>query len=158
MNRKVRLSKIFYRGELVLAGVFIMLFVFASGCSKSAPKCDDGKTIKAVIDTVSQDLKKDLAAVAGVGGPGMELSDDEWRTIRAGMVIDLENIREQSFDEAADRRNCAANVMIVKGGSKELIPVTYVTERNKDTGDVKITLSGLEEFKKSKSEAMPLPE
>jgi hypothetical protein len=135
-----------------------MLLVFACGCSKSAPKCDDGKTVKAVVDTVSQDFKKDLAGIAGLGGPGMELSDDEWKTIRAGMVIDLENIREHSFDEAAAKRNCAANLMIVQGGSKELIPVTYVAERNKDTGDVKITLSGMEEFRKSKSEPVPLPE
>jgi hypothetical protein len=48
--------------------------------------------------------------------------------------------------------------MIVSGGAKELVPVTYVTERNKDSGDVKITLSGLEEFKKSNSEVTPLPE
>ena len=158
MNKKIRYSKVLCQRELVITGIFIFLLIFSFGCSKSAPKCDDGKTVKAVVDAVSQDMKKDLAAVAGMGGPGMELSDDEWRTIRAGMVIDLENIREHSFDEAAGKRNCAANVMIVKGGSKELIPVTYVAERNKDTGDVKVTLSGLDEFKKSRAEPMHVPE
>jgi hypothetical protein len=107
---------------------------------------------------VSQDFKKDLAAITGLGGPGMELTDDEWRTIRAGMVIDLENIREHSFDEAAGQRKCAANLMIVRGGSKELIPITYISELNKDTGDLKITLSGMEEFKKAKTAPVPLPE
>jgi hypothetical protein len=142
---------------LLMAGVFIMLLAGASGCSKSVSKCDDDKAIKAVINTVSQDMKKDLAAVAGLGGPGMELSDDEWRTIRAGMVIDLENIREHSFDEAANKRTCAANLMIVQGGKKELIPVTYVSEMNKDTGELKVALSGLQEYKKSQK-APPLPQ
>lgn len=158
MNRKNRHSTICYPKELAVAGIFTILLVFAPGCSKSAPKCDDGNTVKLVIDTVSQDIRKDLAAIAGMGGPGMELSDDEWKTIRAGIIIDLENIREHSLDEAAEKRNCAANVMIVEGGKKELIPVTYTAERNKDTGDVKVTLSGLEEIKKTKSEPMHVPE
>lgn len=157
MNRKVRLPIIFCSKELAFVVIFTMLLAVASGCSKSAPKCDGGKTVKAVINTVSEDFKKDLAAIAGMGVPGMELTDDEWRTIRAGMIIDLENIREHSSDEAAEKRSCVANLMIVSGGAKDLIPVTYVTERNKDSGDVKITLSELEEFKKSNSDVTPLP-
>ena len=93
-----------------------------------------------------------------MGGPGMGLSDDEWRTLRAGMVIDLENIREHSLDEAAGKRNCAANVMIMQSGKKELIPVTYVTEMNKDTGDLKIILSGLDEYKKAQQPSVDIPE
>jgi|GEM_PF-3043438 len=158
MNIKGQMSERFYRREFAIAGIFVILLIFVSGCSKSVPKCDDGKTVKAVINTVSEDFKKDLAAVAGMGAPGMELTDDEWRTIRAGMVIDLEEIREQSFDEAADKRICAANLMVVSGGAKELIPVTFVTERNRDSGEVKITLSGLDEFRESAYEEMPLPE
>jgi hypothetical protein len=142
---------------IILTALFFVAMLL-SGCSKSVPGCDDGKTVKAVINTVSQDFKKDLAAITGMGGPGMELSDDEWRTLRAGMVIDLENIREHSLDEAAGKRNCAANVMIVQAGKKELIPVTYVTEMNKDTGDLKITLSGLAEYKKAQSPSVTVPE
>jgi len=142
----------------VVTGFFIMLLSLVSGCSKSVPGCDDGKTVKAVINTVSEDFRKNLSAIAGMGGAGMELSDDEWRTIRSGMVIDLENIRELSFDEAAGKRVCAANLMVVQGGKKELIPVTYVPELNKDTGELKTALSGLDEFRKAKAEPPPLPE
>ena len=141
---------------VVITGFFAMLLILVGGCSKSIPGCDDGKTVKAVINTVSQDFKKDLAGIAGLGGPGMELSEDEWKTIRAGMVIDLEGIREQSFDEAVGKRICAANLMIMQGGRKELIPITYVPEINRETGELKIALSGLDEFRKTK--ANPLPE
>jgi hypothetical protein len=154
MKVKVKLSdKNFYIG----IGIFAILMFTAYGCSKSAPSCDSGKTVKSVINLVGQDFKKNLASIAGLGGPGMELSDDEWRTIRAGMIIDLENIREQSFDEAEGKRKCAANLMILNGGKKELIPVTYVSEINKDTGELNITLSGLDEYRKTKTAPM-LPE
>lgn len=152
---KIKLSKMFPYKRMVLTGIFAALLFAACGCSKAAPACDGGKTIDAVISLVSRDLKKDLAAIAGMGGPGMELSEDEWRTIRAGMVIDLENIRENSFDEAAGQRTCAANLMIVRGGKKEIIPVTYVAETNRDTGDIKATLSGFREYKKAQK--LPLP-
>jgi len=154
---KVKLSKNFYRIGMVFTGVFAVLLLAVYGCSKSTPACDNGKTVKGVINMVSQDFKKDLATIAGMGGPGTELTDDEWRTIRAGMIIDLENIREHSYDETEGKRKCAANLMIVNSGSKELIPVTYESEINKDTGELKITLSGLEEYKKSKTAPM-LPE
>ena len=70
--------------RVALIGIFAALLFVVCGCSKAAPACDGGKTIDAVINLVGQDLKKDLAAVAGMGGPGMELSEDEWRTMRAG--------------------------------------------------------------------------
>ncbi|MEW6418470.1 MAG: hypothetical protein AB1480_10160 [Nitrospirota bacterium] len=155
---KVKLSKNFRCTGMVLTGVFAILLFALQGCSKSTPACDSGKTIKTVVNIVSQDFKNDLAAIVGVGGPGMELTDEEWKSIRAGMVIDLENIREHSFDEAECKRKCAANLMIVSGGSKELIPVTYISEINKDTGELKVTLSGLEEYKKSKVAPPMLPE
>jgi hypothetical protein len=143
---------------VVITGLFAMLSILLGGCSKSIPGCDDGKTVKAVINTVSQDFKKNLSGIAGMGGPGMELSEDEWKTIRSGMVIDLEAIREQSFDEAAGKRICAANLMVVQGGKKELIPITYVPEINRKTGELKIALSGLDEFRKAKAQPAPLPE
>lgn len=151
---EVKLSKNFRCMGMVLTGVFAILLFALQGCSKSTPACDNGKTIKVVVNIVSQDFKNDLAAIVGAGGPGMELTDDEWRTMRAGMIIDLENIREHSFDEAEGKRKCAANLMIVSGGSKELIPITYDSEINKDTGELKITLSGVDEYKKSKTAPM----
>jgi hypothetical protein len=85
----------------------------------------------------------------------MELTDDEWKLLRASMVINLENIREQSYDKDAGKRICAANLMIVSSGSKDIIPVTYTAEISKDTGDLKVTLSGLQEFKKAKTAPEP---
>ncbi len=154
MKVKVKLSKNFYRIGRVFTGIFAVLLLAVYGCSKSTPACDNGKTVKAVINIVGQDFKKDLSSIVGMGGPNMELTDDERRTIRAGMIIDLENIREHSYDEAEGKRKCAANLMIVSSGSKELIPVNYESEIDKDTGELKITLSGLEEYKKAKTAPM----
>lgn len=155
---EVILSKMVHSKAVVITSLFAMLLILVGGCSKSIPGCDDGKTVKAVINTVSQDFRKDLAGIAGLGGPGMELSEDEWKTIRSGMVIDLQDIREQSFDEAAAKRICAANLMIMQGGKKELIPITYVPEINRETGELKIALSGLDEFRKARAQPAPLPE
>jgi hypothetical protein len=155
---KIALSKTVHTSAFVVTGLLAMLLILAGGCSKSIPGCDDGKTVKAVINMVSQDFRKNLSGIAGMGGPGMELSEDEWKTIRAGMIIDLENIREQSFDEAAGKRTCAANLMVVQGGKKDLIPITYVPEVNKETGELNIALSGLDEFRKEKAQPAPLPE
>lgn len=155
---KITLSKMIHFRALVITGLLAMLLILVGGCSKSIPGCDDGKTVKAVINTVSQDFRKKLSGIAGMGGPGMELSEDEWKTIRSGMVIDLENIREQSFDEAAGKRTCTANLMVVQGGKKDLIPITYVPEVNKETGELNIALSGLDEFRKAKAQPAPLPE
>jgi hypothetical protein len=142
---------------MVITGIMALLLIMAGGCSKSPPGCDDGKTVKAVVNTISEDFRKSLSGIAGMGGPGMELSEDEWKTIRSGMVIDLENIREQSFDEATGKRTCAADLMVVQGGKKELTPITYVPEISKETGELKISLSGLDKYEKAKQPA-PLPE
>ena len=135
--------------EMVPTVMLIAILFALSGCSKSPVSCDSGKATTAVINSVSQDLKKDLSVIAGMGGTGMELSDDEWKALRAGIVIDLENIRENSFDEAAGKRICAANLMIVQSGKKEIIPITYASEIRKDTGEQKVTFSGLKEYKQA---------
>jgi hypothetical protein len=155
---KITLSEMIHFRALVITGLLAILLILAVGCSKSIAGCDDGKTVKAAINTVSQDFRKNLSGIAGMGGPGMELSEDEWKTIRSGMVIDLENIREQSFDEAAGKRTCTANLMVVQGGKKDLIPITYVPEVNKETGELNIALSGLDESRKAKARPAPLPE
>ena len=158
MKIKTAPSGAFPSGITVAAGVFLMILILVGGCSKSVPGCDDGKTVKAVINTVSDNFRKNLSGIAGMGGPGMELSEDEWRTIRSGMIIDLQDIREQSFDEEAGKRICAANLMVVEGGKKELIPVTYTPELNKGTGQLNISLSGLDKLREAESEPTPLPE
>ena len=130
-------------GISIPAGVCILIFLLMSGCSKSVPKCDDGKTIDAVINAVSQDFRKQLSGLAGVQA-GMELSDDEWKLLRSGMIIDLENIREQNFDENTGKRTCAANLMIVQGGKKELTPITYIPVRQEGSNELQVTISGLD--------------
>lgn len=152
---KTALPGAFRSGIAVMAGMFLIILILGGGCSKSVPGCDDGKTIKAVINTVSDHFRKNLSGIAGMGGPGMELSEDEWRTIRAGMIIDLQDIREQSFDEEAGKRICAANLMIVEGGKKELIPVTYTPELNKETGQMNISLSGLDKLREAGPPLLP---
>jgi hypothetical protein len=152
MKKKGILSGKFHFAAIVLAGVWVIFLLLATGCSKSVPECDDGKTIKAAIDAVSQSFKNDLAAIAGAGTPGMELTDDEWKLLRSSMVIDLENPKELSFE--AEKRICAATLIIHSGGKKENIPITYIPEIKKDSGELQVTISGLEEFKQSQ----PAPE
>jgi hypothetical protein len=134
-------------GISLSAGVCILLLLLMSGCSKSVPKCDDGKTIKAVINAVSQDFRKQLSGIAGIQS-GMELSDDEWKLLRSGMIIDLENTREQNFDKDAGQRTCAANLMIVQGGKKELTPITYVAMTQEGSDELRVTISGLDNYGK----------
>jgi len=133
-------------GISIPAGVFILILLLMSGCSKSLPKCDDGKTIKAVIYAVGQDFRKQLSGIAGIQS-GTELSDDEWKLLRSGMIIDLENIREQNFDKNAGKRTCAANLMIVQSGKKELTPITYIA-MTQEGSDVQVTISGLDNYGK----------
>lgn len=124
---------------IIFSMVFVMLSL--SSCSKSAPKCDSSKAVDAVIYAVGQDMRKDLSGIAGIGGP--ELSDEEWRMFRAGMVITVDNMREQGVDESSGKRTCAGNVSIQSSGKTDIIPVTYVTELDA-SGNVKVSVSGLE--------------
>jgi hypothetical protein len=82
----VILSKMLHSGVFVITCLFTVLLILLGGCSKSIPGCDDGKTVKAVINAVSQDFRKNLSGIAGMGGPGMELSEDEWKTICEGGI------------------------------------------------------------------------
>jgi hypothetical protein len=118
-----------------------LLFLVISGCSKSTPNCDDSKTVDAVIDAVGQNMKKKLAGIAGVQ-PGMELSDDEWKLMRAGMIISLENIKGMKTEEG--KSECSADLIIVSGGSKETTPITYNASIQKDSGSLQITLFGFD--------------
>lgn len=127
--------------------LFLILLTLLPACTKSVPDCDDGKAVKAVINTVSEDLKEDLSSIAAA--PGMALTEEEWKLIRAGMIIDLEDIREQSFDKDAGVRKCAATLMIQSSGSKERIPLTYIPKLNKETGDLVVAIFGLAEYKQS---------
>lgn len=129
----------------VIGGLIIVAALFVSACSKAAPKCDNGKAVDAVIHEVSQDLKKDMGMLAGAGGD--ELSEDEWRTLRAGMIITVDNIREQNYAKDSDRRTCAGNLIIQDSSGKESIPIVYIPETDKASGEIRVTLTGYKEHK-----------
>lgn len=134
----------FRRGEfgvVAFLAAAALLVPLIAGCSKSTPACDSGKVMDGVIYAVGQDIRKNLSGIAAMGGPGMELSDDEWRTIRSGMIITVENIKEQGFDEPSGQRTCAGNVIIMRSGKKETMPVTYFAEIDKTSGELKTTIS-----------------
>lgn len=140
-----------------IAGVLcIILWTLVPACTKSVPDCDDGKAVTAVINSVSQSLREDLSAVAAA--PGMALTDEEWKLIRAGMIIDLEDIREQSFDKDTGIRKCAATLMIQSSGSKERIPLTYIPRLNQDTGNLAVAISGMDEYRQSLGTPELIPE
>ena len=128
-------------GVVAFLAAAALLVTLMAGCSKSTPACDSGKVMDGVIYAVGQDIRKNLSGIAAMGGPGMELSDDEWRTIRSGMIITVENIKEQGFDEASGQRTCAGNVIIMRSGKKETMPVTYFAEIDKTSGELKTTIS-----------------
>ena len=133
----------------VLAGFILGSGLFLFACSKAAPKCDSGGAVDAVIHEVSQDMKKDFNYLASAGTG--ELTEDEWRTMRAGIMITVVDIREQNFDKDTDRRTCAGNLVIQEAAGKESIPITYIPETDKASGGVKVTLSGYQEHKNKKT-------
>lgn len=135
-----------FSGNAVLFFCVVLLTGLIASCSKSAPKCDSSKAVDAVIYAVGQDLRKDLSGLAGISGS--QLSDDEWRMFRAGMVITVDTMREQGVDESAGKRTCAGNVSIQEHGKTDIIPVTYSTELDA-AGSVKVNVSGLEARKKA---------
>lgn len=130
-----------FTGRVAMFCFMGALFLLQSSCSKSAPKCDSSSAVDAVIYFVGQDLKKDLSGLAGFSGA--ELSEEEWRMLRAGMVITVNNMREQGVDQGSGKRTCAGNVSIQNSGNTDIIPVTYVTELDA-SGEVKVSVSGLE--------------
>src|SRR4030042_4696605 len=77
--------------QTALNMLLIMIAILSFGCSKSPTTCDSDDTVKAVISTAGETYKEQLSALVGVQ-PGMELSEDEWRSMRAGMNFSLESI------------------------------------------------------------------
>ncbi|TAN43813.1 MAG: hypothetical protein EPN22_09055 [Nitrospirae bacterium] len=148
MERRVFPGKLFRIGEVIAGLIFSAAFLLFA-CSKAAPKCDSGKAVDAVIHEVSQDMKKDLNFLASAGSGG--LSEDEWRTLRAGITITVDNIREQNYVKDSDRRTCAGTLTIQDSSGKESIPVVYVPDTDKASGEVRVTLTGYQEHKYKKT-------
>lgn len=95
--------------------------------------------------------------MAGGGKTGGGLTDAEWNAIRSEIIITIENIREQGYDKGAGKRNCTANV-VVNRDRKKSIPITYIEELNKDTGEATTKVSGLAKAKEAESKVFQAPE
>ncbi len=152
------------RMQVQLSGLIMTLMMLVlvssagiglSACSKAAPKCDSSTAVDAVIHSVSQEMKKEMNIVAGAGSG--DLSEDEWRMMRAGMLITVDSIREQGYDESTDTRTCGGNLIIQNSGSRDTIPITYIPIKDKTTGEVRVQLSGYREFKERSRNAPLLP-
>ena len=125
----------------VFIGIFIAGAVFLEGCSKSPPACDGSKVKKAVIEKHIAELKSQLSAIANAGGqPGMDLSEDEWRMMRAGMNFELQNIKQFSFDEASGTLDCEADLVTFSSGSQTSEPIEYTAEVVQGTDQVLVTI------------------
>ena len=128
----------------VFLGIVMIFSVVLAGCSKGPPTCDNKKVQKAVIDQHIEDLRSEVSAVASIGGAGSELSDDEWRMMRAGMNFELKNIKQFSFDEATGTLECEADLLMFSSGKKDNIPIEYTAEIVASTGQVHATIYILE--------------
>jgi hypothetical protein len=142
MNTYLKTS---YKTIPILLGITIIFSFVLTGCSKGPPTCDSEKVQKAVIDEHIADLKSQVSSVAGASGvPGMELSEDEWRLMRAGMNFELRNIKQFSFDEAAGILECEADLIVFSSGQQENIPIEYTAEIAASTGQVNVTVITLD--------------
>ena len=145
MQREIRCLKKTYKIIPILLGIMMIFSVVLAGCSKGSPTCDSKKVQEAVIDEYIKDYKSQVSAVAGAGGqPGMELSEDEWRLMRAGMNFELRNIKQFSFDEAAGILECEADLIVFSSGLQDNIPIEYTAEIVASTGQVHATIYILE--------------
>jgi len=145
MQRELRCLKKSCKIIPILLGILMIFSVVLAGCSKGPPTCDSKNVQKAVIDQKIKNLKSEVSAVAGAGGqPGMELSEEEWRLMRAGMNFELRNIKQFSFDEAAGILECEADLIVFSSGLENTIPIEYTAEIVASTGQVHATIYELE--------------
>jgi hypothetical protein len=132
-------SYLFFCKVMVKGLMLFSLIAFLSGCSKSTPACDDKNTVEAVMNEATDILMEDINSVASIGGG--ELSEGEKRMFKAGMQVDVENIRQKGIDEKTGTYNCAADLVVRRASGVESMPVTYTSSLIK--GNVQVKLSGL---------------
>ena len=144
MQREIRCLKKASEMITILLVMVMMFSVVLAGCSKGPPACDSKKVKEAVIERYVEDLRSQISAVASIGGAGSELSDDEWRMMRAGMNFELKNIKQFSFDEATGTLECEADLLMFSSGKKDNIPIEYTAEIVASTGQVHATIYLLE--------------
>jgi len=124
---------------VVAAGIaFRLIFiVFLASCSRATGACNEDKTIDAATEAVYASLKDQLAFIAGVT-PGSEMSEDEWKAIRLGTQVKVDNIRQTG--RQGGRFECAANVVVTTSGGKEEMHITY-TSGLTASGDVRVIIT-----------------
>jgi hypothetical protein len=136
-KKSYKMIPIFLSIVMIFSGVF-------AGCSKGPPTCDSKKVKKAVIDQHLATLKSQLSSIAASGGPGMELTEDEWRMMRAGMNFEVRNIKQFSFDEASGILECEADLVQFSSGMETSMPIEYTAEVVQGTDQVFVTIYELE--------------
>jgi hypothetical protein len=143
MKKEINHLQKSYKMFPILLGIGMIFSVLLSGCSKGPPACDSEKVKKAVIDQRIADLKSQVSSIAA-SGPGMELTEDEWRMMRAGMNFELRNIKQFSFDEASGTLECEADLVTFSSGMKSSMPIEYTAEVIQGTDLVRATIYELE--------------
>jgi hypothetical protein len=145
MTRSINYPESFYRIIPFLIWIFMTCAGFLAGCSKSPTTCDAKKVKKAVIAEYIDILKGRVSSVAGASGqPGMELSEDEWRMMRAGMNFELKNIKQFRFDKAKGQLECEADLIMYSSGTQKDIPIEYTADVTEGTDQVLVTIYELE--------------
>ena len=144
MKREICCLKKAYKMIPVFLCIVMMVTVVLAGCSKGPPTCDSKNVKKAVIEQYAEDLRSQVDSIASIGGAGSELSDDEWRMMRAGMNFELRNIKQFTFDEAANTLECEADLIKFQAGKQDNIPIEYTAEIVASTGQVHVTIYPLE--------------
>ena len=94
------------------AVILTSVLVVAGGCSNSAPKCSDQKTIDLVYEITKQELSKTMPK---------EVID----TTR----FSLNATRTTAIDEKTGAQNCAAQLMIKGPKGEAPVDITYKSEK-----------------------------
>ena len=82
---------------------------------------------------------EDINFIASFGSG--ELSEDEKRMFKASMNVNVDNIRQKSFDEDTNIYTCAADLTVRSSAGIESNSITYTSTLQ--NGEAQVTISGL---------------
>lgn len=126
--------------QVTMGVIMVLSMGLMPACSRSTPACDSGKAVDSVVHLAGQRIRTELSFLTSMGGS--PLSDDEWRSLRLGMAINVGNITEKGFNENTGNRICAGTLTVTNRGRKERTPIEYSIELDKASGKLKTTMSG----------------
>lgn len=102
------------------------LVAVITGCSSSAPKCADQKTIDLVVQIAKQEVAK---------AAGKDWADKVQFTLSA--------IRTTGTDDKTGAQKCAATMLIKTPEKEDQGDITYVSEKTDKDGQQVVTVYGL---------------